>query len=224
MAATDPKQTVATAKLSILDYTLKVETSPYKGANMLSRLLVAIAIAPLVAVAGPVDENIPEPWFKNGAAPAKDQCAAGVDTEVEESGSPNLSLKCAEANGGFVGVMQSFSADNYIGKRLRFSALVKSEGIEGGWGGLWMRVDDHNDRNSAFDNMQDRRIDGDTDWTKYSIVLDVSENAKVVLFGTLMSGKGQLWIADLKLEPVGKEIPTTGAKRQVEPLNLELKR
>jgi hypothetical protein len=207
-----------------MDYTFKVETTPNLGADMLSRLLVAIAIAPIAAIAGPVDENIPAPWFKNGAPPAKDQCLTGVDTEVEKSGTPNLSLKCVEENDGFVGVMQSFSADNYLGKRLRFSALVKSEEIEGGWGGLWMRVDDHDDRNSAFDNMQDRQIDGTTDWSRHSVVLDVSENAKVVLFGTLMSGKGQLWIAGLTLEPVGKEIPTTGTTRQSEPQNLELKR
>ena len=191
---------------------------------MLSRTFVAMILAPIVAVAGPIEETIPEPWFKNGASPAKDQCLAGIDTEVEDSGSPNLSLKCAEAVEGFVGIMQSFAADNYLGKRLRFSALVKSEEIEGGWGGLWMRVDGRDRKITAFDNMQNRSIKGTTDWTRHLVVLDVSEEATDVSFGTLMSGKGQLWIADLKLEPVDHETPTTDRKKPLEPGNLELKR
>lgn len=191
---------------------------------MLSRTLVAIILAPILASAGPIDEAIPEPWFKNGASPAKDHCLAGIDTEVEDSGSPNLSLKCAEAVEGFVGIMQSFAADNYLGKRLSFSALVKSEEIEGGWGGLWMRVDGRDRRVIAFDNMQNRSIRGTTNWSRYSVVLDVPEDATDVAFGTLMSGKGQLWIAELKLEPVNHETPTTDRKKKLEPGNLGLKR
>lgn len=191
---------------------------------MLSRKLLVIILAPIVALAGPVDETIPESWFKNGESPAKDQCLAGIDTEIEDSGSPNLTLRCDEAVEGFVGIMQNFAADNYLGKRLRFSALVKSEGIERGWGGLWMRVDDHGRHSAAFDNMQDRPIKGTTNWARHSVVLDVSEDASGIFFGTLMIGKGQLWIKDLKLEPVGRETPTTGRQKPLEPGNLELAR
>jgi hypothetical protein len=183
-----------------------------------------VLLASTGAIAGPVDETIPESWFKNGESPAKDQCLAGIDSELEDTGSPNLTLKCTESVGGFVGIMQSFDADNYLGKRLRFSALVKSEGIENGWGGLWMRIDDHGRRSSAFDNMQNRPIKGTTDWARYSVVLDVSDEASGIFFGTLMIGKGQLWIKDLKLEPVGRETPTTGLQKRLEPRNLELAR
>jgi len=191
---------------------------------MLSRTLVAIILTPIVTFAGPIDETIPEPWFKNGVSPAKDQCLAGIDTEVQDSGLPNLSLKCADAVEGFVGIMQSFAADNYLGKRLRFSALVRSEEIEDGWGGLWMRVDGRDRKVTAFDNMQNRSIKGTTDWSTYSVVLDVSEEAVDVSFGTLMSGKGQLWVSDLKLESVDYETPTTDLKKPLEPRNLELNR
>lgn len=191
---------------------------------MFSRKLVAIVLAPVVAFAGPIDEVIPEPWFKNGAYPAKDHCVAGIDTGVEESGSTNLTLKCAETVEGFVGIMQSFAADNYLGERLSFSARVKSEEIEGGWGGLWMRVDGRDRKVTAFDNMQNRPIKGTSNWSRYSVVLDVSEDATDVAFGILMSGKGQIWIADLKLESVDHKTPTTDRKKNLEPGNLELKR
>jgi hypothetical protein len=41
---------------------------------------------------------------------------------------------------GFGTLMQDFRAKQYVGKRVRFSAFVKSENVEG-WAGLWMRVD-----------------------------------------------------------------------------------
>lgn len=106
------------------------------------KVLVAASLAAIVARADLVDESVPRPWFKNGQPPAFNQCQAGVDPELADRGTPNLTLKCAEAMDGFVSVMQNFSAENYLGKRVRYSALVRSDGIEDGWGGLWMRVDD----------------------------------------------------------------------------------
>ena len=191
---------------------------------MTSRILIAILLAPVATFADSIDETIPEPWFKNGMTPAKDTCVAGIDSKVEEAGLPNLSLQCTEAAEGFVGIMQSFAADNYLGKRLEFSAQVKSEKIDKGWGGLWMRVDGRDRKITAFDNMQNRSITGTTDWSKHSVVLDISEEATDVSFGMLMSGSGQLWISDLRLEAVTRGTPTTDRKKLLEPGNLELKR
>jgi len=41
---------------------------------------------------------------------------------------------------GFGTLMQDFRADHYQGKRVRFSAFVKTEAAQD-WAGLWMRVD-----------------------------------------------------------------------------------
>jgi len=64
----------------------------------------------------------------------------------------------------------------------------------------------------AFDNMQDRAIKATSDWQPYDIVLDVPEGAQEIAFGLLLSGKGEVWMDDLKFEVVGKEIPVTGQK------------
>lgn len=169
-----------------------------------------LAIGALVTSAAHADEigEAPKPWFKNGMQPAVAQCGGGVDTALEAQGAPNLTLKCDATIDGFVGVMQRLDPDPYRNRRVRFSALVKTEGVEG-WGGLWMRVDDIDKRGAAFDNMQDRPLKGTTGWTLYSVVLDASSDAQGVFFGTLMSGKGQLWIKDWQLEIVGPEVPTT---------------
>jgi hypothetical protein len=189
-------------------------------------LIAAALAATTVAIvqASIVDEAVPKPWFKNGQAPASNVCKAGVDTGVEHAGTPNLTLKCDTNENGFVGVMQMFSAKDYLGKRVRFSALVKAEGIEG-WGGLWMRVD-QGAQVLAFDNMQNRPIKGSLDWTSESVVLDVPKATPAasdgtpgaaptgVFFGILMNGKGQLWISNVQVDVVGSDVPTTSSLPQ----------
>jgi len=182
-------------------------------------LIAAALAATTVAIvqASTVDEAVPKPWFKNGQEPASKVCVAGVDTGVEQAGTPNLTLKCDTKENGFVGVMQQFSAKDYIGKRVRFSALVKAQGVEE-WGGLWMRVDQGR-QVVAFDNMQNRPIKGSLDWTSQAVVLDVPKPTAAadgspgamtgLFFGVLLNGKGQLWISNLQFEVVGSDVPTT---------------
>lgn len=187
------------------------------------RVLIAAALVATVASASEVDPQLPQPWFKNGQPPAAEQCAAGVDAQLEARGTRNITLKCDATVEGFVGAMQTFSAEKYRGQRVRFSALIKTEALEG-WGGLWMRVDDADKPSTSFDNMSDRAVRGTTDWTPYSVVLDVSPNAQGIFFGTLSSGNGQLWISDLRFEIVDRTVPVTGRAAASEPGNLQLSR
>lgn len=63
---------------------------------------------------------------------------------------------------GFATLMQRVTAEQYKGKRIRLSGLLKSQDVVG-WAGLWMRVDQRKEA-VAFDNMQDRSIKGTTGW------------------------------------------------------------
>ncbi|MEM9409698.1 MAG: M56 family metallopeptidase [Planctomycetota bacterium] len=88
--------------------------------------------------------------------------------------------------------------NQYLGKQIRFSGYLKSD-LEGqAWAGLWMRVDVKGKR-PEFDNMNKRPVKGTTDWTQYSIVLDVPEEATNINFGFLMAGAGTLWGDDLQV-------------------------
>src|SRR5690606_632638 len=153
------------------------------------------ALAAAVVQASTVEEQLPEGWWKNGQIPAVQECQAGVDTDLGASGSANITLKCETDVTGFVSFMQQFSAEAYRGNRLRYSAWVKAESV-GGWGGLWMRVDEVlNSETSAFDNMQNRPIKDTKDWQRYDVVLDVAPTAEAISIGMLLAeGRGQLWI------------------------------
>ena len=96
---------------------------------------------------------------------------------------------------------------------MRLSGQVRAEGIEQ-WAGLWMRVDGPANEVLAFDNMaaSNRAIKVRTDWTKYTVVLDVPESAINIMYGIVVSGRGSAWIDDVTLEAVGADVPVTELK------------
>jgi hypothetical protein len=55
-------------------------------------------------------------------------------------------------------------------------------------------------------------------------VLDVSEEAENIIFGFLLSLNGQVWMADVHLDVVGANVPTTDLLAEIAPyypFNLE---
>jgi hypothetical protein len=105
--------------------------------------------------------------------------------------------------------MQMVKADQYRGRRLQLSAFAKAANIKK-WAGLWMRVDGNAGRVLGFDNMQNRPIQGNTDWVQHGIVLDVLDEALYIAFGVLLAGHGQIWVDDFEFGLVGPETPVTG--------------
>ena len=61
----------------------------------------------------------------------------------------------------------------------------------------------------GFDNMWNRSVRGDTDWKQYSVVLDVPNEAVNIRFGAILSGKGQTWADDLRLDVVDTKTSVT---------------
>lgn len=146
-------------------------------------------------------------WFLAGSD--RQDYELGIDANVAHNGknSGYLKAKVAEPR-GFGTMMQTFQANDFLNKRMRFSAFVKSEGIEA-WAGLWMRVDGPHQGSLAFDNMQHRPIKGTTNWQKYEVVLDVPGESVAIALGLLLEGKGQAWISEVQFEEVGAEVLTT---------------
>ena len=150
----------------------------------------------------------PPGWFLAGSAPQSYD--TGVDRTVTYAGLPSAYLKSKSQpkNDGFGTLMQSLQASDFKGKRIRFSAQVRSDSVAE-WSGLWMRVDEGRTQ-TAFDNMQRRPIKGTTDWAPYAVVLDVSKSATGISFGILLAGTGSVWLSDVKFEVVDEQTPLTG--------------
>ena len=149
---------------------------------------------------------LPDGWQLAGNKPQSYDC--GVDQHTVYNGKPSGYLKSkSTAIDGFGTMMQYVSAEDYAGRRVRFSAYVMSENAAD-WAGLWMRVD--KDRQMVgFDNMQNRAVKGSTFWKYYEVVLDVPEGSTGIGLGILLAGTGTVWLNSAKFEVVGTNIPTT---------------
>ncbi|HEU4717038.1 MAG TPA: hypothetical protein VFU15_04365 [Bacteroidia bacterium] len=114
--------------------------------------------------------------------------------------------------GGSGGLVQIIRADQYLGKRVRMTAWMKSENVSN-FAGLWLRVDQAAPEGKnivCFDNMRDRPVKGTTGWTKYEIVFDVPPGATDIVFGAMLQGgTGQIWFDDFSFEVVDNSVPLT---------------
>lgn len=161
-------------------------------------------------------------WHMAGSQPRQYEPALADDAAYE--GQPVVELRSVvDRADGFGTLMQTFSAEQYRGQRVRFSGALKSKDVEDRVG-LWMRVDGQaGTKPLAFDNMADRPIRATTDWAHNEVVLDVPAEAQAIALGVLLVGKGDAWISDLKVETVGPETKTTSATEALptRPQNLD---
>jgi hypothetical protein len=167
------------------------------------------------AIKGEIEPLIPPPWRLYGRVdgnPAYD-FIGGVDTMIKRSGTRSACFLSIEVTtDDQARWTQRFTAERWRGKRVRFSAYLKTWMVDQ-WAGLWMRVDTDTRQAWAFDDCEDRSLTGDTDWTRLEVVLDVPDNAAVIYLGAHMYGRGQVWIDDCEFEEVGEDVKTTDGDR-----------
>lgn len=173
------------------------------------------------ATAGPF---ISKGWMIKGDQP--DKFDFGIDSKMLRDGKPCAFIKSkVDKVNGLGTLRQAISAKNYLGKRIRFSGWLKTDEVKDS-AGLWVRVDSSDTKMLEFDNMENRPVKGTTDWAKYACVVDVPDDAKTILFGFLLFDAGKVWANQLKLDVVGKDVPSTNiapapTRLADEPVNLD---
>lgn len=165
------------------------------------------------ALAGILGETelapLPEPWKLTGSHAVDYQVGLLPESETYKGGRIVLLRSRPEtaAPAGFGAFVQSIRATRYLGQRVQFSAMARTDDASG-WGGLWLRVDGPGGT-AALDNMQDRALRETTDWTLATIVMDVPADARSLSFGALLSGAGALQVAGPRFATVDETVPVT---------------
>lgn len=194
------------------------------------KLLTGVLLLSITATLFSFD--LPTGWFIAGSHPKSYDM--GIDKGAGQNGKAAATIKStAKKINGFGTLMQICLPDNYLGKRVRMSGLLKTKDVAD-WAGLWFRVDEKGtNKSSGFDNMKDgktdRSVKGTTDWMRYEIVLDVPLNTSNLAYGALLSGTGQIWFDDIKFEEVDQTVATTGKGKEEmmpykEPVNLDFEK
>lgn len=143
------------------------------------------------------ENNSPALWKLMGNNSAK----VFSDFNEKQQGKASAVIE-SEGTEGFRAIMYTLP-NNYAGKKITLSGYIKTENVTDGFAGLWMRIDPE----VAFNNMQNVGLKGTNDWKKYEVTLNMSpENTQQIVIGALLSGKGKIWVDDLKVSIDGKDI------------------
>ena len=100
---------------------------------------------------------------------------------------------------GFADLRQGILADAYRGRRVRLSADLKTAGAANS-AGLYLRVIDPA-RSRPPESREQLSLHGTTTWTRQHIEADVPADSVYVLFGITLTGPGQVWAANIQVEP-----------------------
>lgn len=161
-------------------------------------------------------------WFVSGGAAAEFDVALDRTEHVDGAASARLRPRIA-APTGYGTLMQVVAAEAFRGKRLRMTARVQGQGITGR-GDLWLRV-------QAIDSPADGaglggrsfRLAGSFAWRTCEIVFDVPRAGEEIQFGIGLAGPGTLWLDQVALDEVSRDVPVTADVRAAwsEPHNLD---
>ena len=173
--------------------------------RILSAVAFLLTAAPSLPAVGP-SAGVPKGWVLVGPANAY---SFRVDSAEKHSGRASGLLECSTSDvNEFGSFLQTIRADSYRGRRVRLSGYMRTRDVENS-ARMWMRVDGAETSPIAFDNMANRAVRGDNDWSRYEIVLDVPTVAVQIAYGAILGGQGRLWVDDLMLEVVGADVATT---------------
>src|ERR1700743_298223 len=104
-------------------------------------LTAACAIGLVAAtVAATEQDDLKAPWYRGGTVTPEDKCPLSRERVARPRVTHVLTIGCAHTKSGCVVANQLVSAENYRGKRVRLSALLRGESVRG-WAGLYMEVE-----------------------------------------------------------------------------------
>lgn len=191
----------------------------------LSIVAVACAVVTLWSAVVMAEGSTPKNWDFFGSKPESYVVQADPTQKSTYGNSVSLASKGAVSGTATATLMQTIKADDYRGKRVRFAGYIKGQGVKS-WAGLWMRVNDAADKVIVLDNMEKRAFQGDGDWRKLEVVLDIPSDSSKISFGTLLVGQGRIWVSGLDFQVVDATVPVTAKSSMPElnrkPVNLEL--
>ncbi len=103
------------------------------------------------------------------------------------------SLRISKVSEGMMAVASfQLPLKSVKGKHILYTGYIKTLMVNKGYAGLWLRMDS-NKTAIKLQNMSKYGPKGTTIWTRYSIEMDIDDNADNVVFGVLLVGDGTAW-------------------------------
>lgn len=146
--------------------------------------------------------ELPDYWFKSGTA----NYIARKDSNCTFVGnySSVIYSKSDVGSKSFGCVVYKLPA-YFEGRKINLRGFMKTENVERGFAGITLRIDG-DEGTLEYENMHKRNISGTQDWEEFSITLPFHNNAKNIVVGGILTGKGKVWFDNFKVSIDGKDI------------------
>ena len=157
-----------------------------------------------------------QPWHLFTQFPGR--YAAAPDAAMSRDGHATVCLSSTETGapqrgqfGAFMRRVYEPELTPFLGRRMRVSALIKSDGVIGS-AGLFASASHQGAL--AQSNRRDLPppVKGSLGWMRYATEIDIPPGTDAVELGVVLQGSGKVWIDDVQLEPVHAS-PATRGKR-----------
>lgn len=121
-----------------------------------------------------------------------------LDSAVKKQGKYAISISSVP---GFPsGAIQFPINQSFQGGSLMLIGNIKTENVTDGFAGVWLRVEDANGNDLAFETMENQKLTGSTDWKEYMVSVKYnSDEAVKITAGAMLLGKGKIWVDSLRL-------------------------
>jgi C-terminal processing protease CtpA/Prc len=156
-------------------------------------------LAPVLNFELPRTDAPPQGW--NGTPPS----TVFSDTSDVHSGHGSVRIERHPGSPATFSSVTTFIPIDFLGQTVELRGFLRTRDVRG-FAGLWAREDGSLLKSLAFQNMQDKHLNGTTEWTEYSIKLPLHPEARSLFFGALLDGTGTAWADDLQLLVDGKPV------------------
>lgn len=163
------------------------------------------------AAAGDTRPDHLPPGWKQGSPQQPSYYRVDVDTVVRHGGAASGYLAArGSISAGLGALVQKLRADAYRGKRVRFSAWLRTRAA---WGGAGLHIRAAGNDKALDEADSGPRLEGTGDWTRVQVVLDVPADADELFVRAYLNGPGALWLDDVALDVVGPDVPAMNSHR-----------
>lgn len=147
-------------------------------------------------------------WRFNGINPPGYRC--GYDNNIYQHGEKSVFIESAANEPGYFSTfLQTMNIKEFKGKRIKMTGYLRTAGSTEK-AQMWLRVDNVTRKMATeFDNMDNRPVKDDRNWTRCEIVFDYPNEECAVFFGAFIIGKGKIWFDNVSFEEVSKDIQKT---------------
>jgi RNA polymerase sigma factor (sigma-70 family) len=127
------------------------------------------------------------------------------DPQAQHDGhvSTVISSNTAPEKGQGFYVRDDRSAAQYVGRRIRIRAWIKSQDLQKGSGLFCLAYGGRNGANkmlAADDQQAHLPVKGTTDWKQYEITMTVPQDTQTLEMGFVLNGKGKIWVDTQNLQ------------------------